>query len=375
MEIKQYVAKTLQGLEGVLASELLALGASDVQPGRRMVEFRADCKTMYKINYCAYTALRILESFHTFTFTDVHDFYDHLRSLPWKNIINADSTIAIDATVFNCNAFNNSHFTEMKTKDAVADYFRDTFGKRPSVSLNNPGLLINVFIQGDLCHVSLDTSGTPLYKRGYRELLHEASLNEVLAAGMIRLSGWKGEGDFYDPMCGGATIPIEAAMFASGMPAGYFREQWGFMNWKSYEPAIWNEVKNENSTQSSGNSFSIYASDISNLSIRVARKNLASARMMKVIQIEQCPFDKLMPKSEKGILIFNPPYNVRLEVNDLISFYQSLGDHLKHNFAGHQAWIISSDANAIKYVGLKPFKKFALMNGPLEAKFHGFSLY
>lgn len=372
---RNFVAKTIQGLEDVLAEELRGYDVENIQPGRRMVEFSADRKTMYEINYRIFTALRVLESFKTFTFNDISEYYDNIRALPWKNILDADKTIAVDASVFKCNAFNNSNFTEMKTKDAVADYFRDEFGQRPSVSLNNPDLLINIYIQGNSCHVSLDTSGIPLYKRGYRQLLHEASINEVLAAGMIRLSGWSGEGDFYDPMCGGATIPIEAAMFASGMPAGYFRENWGFMRWKTFDAELWRQVKDEYSQLRSGKTFSIHASDISAQSLRIAHKNIAAARMMKTIKLEQHSFEKLMPVSDQGMLIFNPPYNVRLEIEDMIVFYQNLGNHLKHNFKGHQAWIISSDINAIKHVGLKPVKKYRLMNGQLEARFHGFELY
>ncbi len=375
MKKRKYVAKTIQGLENVLAEELHRLNAEDIQPGRRMVEFIADRETMYKINYNIFTALRILESFKTFTFTDINEYYDQIRSLPWQQIIDPDQTIAVDASVFKCNAFNNSNFTEMKTKDAVADYFRDETGRRPSVSLNKPDLLINIYIQGNFCHVSLDTSGIPLYKRGYRELLHEASINEVLAAGIIRMSGWRGEGFMYDPMCGGATIPIEAAMYASGLPAGFYRNEWGFMKWKSFDPEVWKQVKEKSDELKTDHVFSVYASDISAQSVRIARKNIAAARMMKTIQLEQKPFDQLMPKSEQGILIFNPPYNVRIEVDDMTAFYQKIGDHLKHHFKGHQAWLISSDLKAIRFVGLKPVKKYHLMNGPLEARFHGFEIY
>jgi putative N6-adenine-specific DNA methylase len=374
-EEKIFVAKTIQGLEQILAEELVQFGAKDIKAGNRMVEFRADTRQMYSMNYGVYTALRILESFHTFHFSDVNDYYDQIRALPWKQLINPTQTIAVDSTVIKCNAFNHSGFTDMKTKDAVVDYFRDEFGIRPSVNLANPDLLINIYIQSDFCHVSLDTSGTPLFKRGYREMLHEASINEVLAAGLIRLSGWNGEGHFYDPMCGGATIPIESAMFAGTMPSGFFREKWGFMNWKTYDPDLWKEVKTEMNAKSNGKIYNIIASDISAQSLRIARKNIASARMMKRIQIRQTPFEKLLPETEKGILIFNPPYNVRMEVQDMVSFYQGMGNHLKHHFKGHHAWIISSDMNAMKHIGLKPAWKYHLMNGPLEARFHGFDLY
>lgn len=374
---KLYVAKTLQGLEEVLAAELKECGAIQVNTGNRMVSFSGDEKIMYTANYKISTAIRILESFSTFTFNDIQEYYDRIRALPWEQIIHPNQTIAVDATVFNSNPFNNSHFAELKAKDAIADYFRDTTGVRPGVNKESPSMLVNIFVHGNQCHVSLDTSGTPLYKRGYRELLHEASLNEVLAAGMIRLSGWTGEGNFYDPMCGAATIPIEAVMFARKMPAGFFRQEWGFMNWKNYKPRLWDDVVKENNTfaEKETRNFSIYASDISPQSIRLARKNMAKARMMKDISIEQCAFEDLKPKSDSGTLIMNPPYNVRLAVEEIIPFYQEIGNHLKHHFKGHDAWIISSDVTAIKHIGLKASKKYILFNGPLEARFHKFAAY
>ncbi len=374
MEKKLYIAKTLMGLEEVLAEELTQYGAVEIKPGRRMVEFIADEKTMYAINYRAFLCLRLLESFHTFRFTGIEKYYDNIISLPWDNVIEPGQTIAIDASVFNSKIFNNSHFAEQKTKDAVVDYFRNKYGKRPSVNIDNPALLINIFIQSDFCHVSLDTSGIPLYKRGYREVLHEASINEVLAAGLIRLSGWSGTGDFYAPMCGGATIAVEASMFASGMPAGFFRQQWGFMNWKSYKPKLWQQVKEEHPPLDRKN-FSVYASDISSQSIHKARKNIARAGMVKIISLHQSAFVNLIPKNESGIMIFNPPYAVRTNVKDIIGFYQDIGNHLKHNFKGHTAWIISSNIEAIKHIGLKPSKKYNLMNGQLEAKYYGFIIH
>jgi putative N6-adenine-specific DNA methylase len=373
--MKKYIAKTIQGLEDVLLNELIDLGAKNPQIGRRMVEFFADTKTMYKMNYHVSTALRILESFHTFKFSDINDYYEAIRSLAWDTIIHENDTIAVDASVFQCNAFNNSHFTEMKTKDAVADFFRDKYGKRPSVDLKNPSLRINIYIQADECHVSLDTSGTPLYKRDYRDVLHEASLNEVLAAGLIRMTGWDRSGVFYDPMCGGATISIEAAMYALQMPAGYYRTHWGFMNWKSYQEAIWKSVLSETNPLDEQKQFEIHASDISMQSIRIARKNIAKAKMMKIIHLQQSSFENLKPLSDNGILVMNPPYNVRMEVEDMIDFYKQIGNHLKHHFNGHQAWIISSDINALKHLGLRPSKKIHTMNGPLEARFHAFNMY
>lgn len=205
-------------------------------------------------------------------------------------------------------------------------------------------------------------------------MLHEASINEVLAAGLIRMSGWNGEGDFYDPMCGAATIAIEAAMYASGIPAGFYRTEWGFMKWKTFDPELWEQVKNENQPMGK-TQFRIFASDISPQAIRLARKNIARARMMRIIDLKQIPFEQLTPDGETGILLFNPPYNVRIEVKDIVEFYKSIGDHLKHNFKNHIAWIISSDETAIKHVGLKSTARFNVMNGPLEAKFRGFSLY
>lgn len=375
MKERQYVAKTLQGLENVLAEEIISLGGTEIEIGNRYVEFTATKRVLYRINYRVYTAIRILESFKKFTFENINEFYDQLRDIKWDIIIQPNQTIAVDASVFNSNPFNNSHFAELKAKDAIVDYFRDNFNTRPGVSKDNPSLLVNLFVHGNFCHVSLDTSGTPLYKRNYRELLHEASINEVLAAGMIRLSGWDGKGYFYDPMCGSGTIAIEAALFAQKIPAGFYRKEWGFMNWKSFEPLLWDEIVAESIEEVDPSDFKIIASDVSAQAIRIARKNLAKSRMMKTIVLKQSSFDSLRPESDNGILIFNPPYNVRLPLEDIIDFYKSIGNHLKHNFKGHDAWIISSDVTAIKNIGLKASKKYQLYNGPLEARFHKFSSY
>lgn len=375
MKTREYVAKTLQGLENVLAEEITSLGGTEIEIGNRYVSFSADKRVLYRINYRVSTAIRILESFKKFTFDDITEFYEQIKNNKWDIIIQPNQTIAVDASVFNSNPFNNSHFAELKAKDAIVDYFRENFGTRPGVDKDNPAMLVNIFIHGNFCHVSLDTSGTPLYKRRYRELLHEASINEVLAAGMIRLSGWDGKGYFYDPMCGSGTIAIEAAMFAQKIPAGFYREDWGFMNWKSFEPLLWDEILAEKTEVVDPNDFKIIASDISAQSQRMARKNIAKARMLRTITLKQCSFDSLKPESEKGILIFNPPYNVRLPLEDIIDFYKSIGNHLKHNFKGHDAWIISSDVTAIKNIGLKASKKYMLFNGPLEARYHKFSSY
>lgn len=375
MKTRQYVAKTLQGLEQVLADEITNLGALEVVVGNRNVEFSADQSTMYRINYRVATAIRILESFKKFSFENINEFYEQIRDTKWDIIIQPNQSIAVDASVFSSDIFNNSHFAELKAKDAIVDYFRDKFGTRPTVNKENPSLLVNIFVNRNFCHVSLDTSGAPLYKRNYKEILHEASLNEVLAAGMIRLSEWNKQGYFYDPMCGSATIAIEAAMYAQNIPSGYFRESWGFMNWKSFDPNLWDEIKKENSKDSIENNFKIFASDISAQALRIARKNIAKARMMKTINLSQNAFENLLPQSENGILVINPPYNVRMPLEDIIEFYKSIGNHLKHNFKGHDAWIISGDFTAIKHIGLKPSKKFTLYNGPLESRFHKFTSY
>jgi putative N6-adenine-specific DNA methylase len=375
VEQKKYIAKTLHGLEQVLSVELEKLGATEIKPGNRAVEFQADTKTMYAINYNIFTAIRILESFSTFTFNTIQEFYEQLRSLRWHEIIDVTQSIAVDASVFSSNPFNNSHFAELKAKDAIVDYFRDTFGIRPSINKVNPDLLVNIFVHGDFCHVSLDTSGTPLYKRGYRVVLHDASINEVLAAGMIRLSGWNKTGYFYDPMCGAGTIPIEAAMYAMNMPSGFFRTHWGFMNWKNYSSDIWKEVTEEYTHEPLSTDTHILASDIASDSIYQARKNIASARMMKTIKLSQSAFSDIKTLSNSGVIIMNPPYNKRLPIEDIISFYQEIGNTLKHSFKGHEAWIISSDVKAIKHVGLKANKKIILYNGPDESRFHQFLCY
>lgn len=371
----KYVAKTLHGLEEVLSIELEEIGANDIKIGNRAVEFQASTQTMYEINYRIYTALRILESLNSFTFNDAQEFYEQIKSLQWDEIIDANQNIAVDANIFNSTTFNNSHFVELKTKDAIVDYFRDKYRDRPSVNKSNPDLLVNIFINKNFCHVSLDTSGEPLYKRGYRIVLHEASINEVLAAGLIRLSNWDKTGYFYDPMCGAGTIPIEAAMYAMNMPAGYYRKHWGFMNWKNYDADKWQNIINKYTYTPLSNDVKIIASDIAVNSISQAKKNFASARMLKTIQLSKTSFAELKPLSDSGILIINPPYNKRLPLETSTLFYEEIGNTLKQSFKGHEAWIISSDLEAIKHVGLKANKKIKLFNGPDESRFHQFICY
>ena len=375
MRENNYIAKTLHGLEDVLAEELKAIKAKNIEKGNRSVFFAGDAKTMYTANYRLRTAIRIIESFYKFTFNNIDDFYKNIYNLPWETIVSENSSIAVDASVFNSKLFNNSHFTELKAKDAIVDYFRKKTGKRPFVDKENPNLLVNIFVQGNFCHVSLDTSGIPLYKRSYRLSLHEASLNEVLASGLILLSEWNKKGCFYDPMCGSGTIPIEAAMIAHNIPAGYFRKSYGFMNWKFFDRNLWEKIVEENQPKDIVNDCHIYASDSAAQSIHFTRKNLAHARLMKKIAIEKISFENLKPKQETGILIFNPPYNKRQPLENAREFYKNIGDILKNNFKNHVAWIISGDKDIIKFIGLKPSKKITLFNGPLESRFCKYECY
>jgi len=277
--------------------------------------------------------------------------------------------------VINQSAFTNTLFVAQKAKDAIADRFRTIYGSRPSVDLDNPDLRINIHLQKELCTVSLDSSGHSLHKRGYRKRTWEAPISEVLAAGLIRLSGWDREAPLYDPMCGSGTIPMEAAMLASSTPAGYFRQEFGFMKWRDFDSTLWDRVKTEANERIRPVTVPIHGSDSARQAIHAAKINIRKTHLGPDIQIQVANFHATKPPFETGLMLMNPPYDERIQLDDGIAFYRSLGDTLKHLYSGWQAWIISSDLKALKFFGLKPARKIPLFNGPLECRFVKFDLY
>lgn len=371
---RAYLAKSPAELENILAGELEKLGATNIEILKRAVSFEGDQKLMYKANYHCRTALRILMPLCQFTFRDENDFYDQIKSINWEQYLEASQTLSIDSTI-GSSIFTHSHYVSQRAKDAIADRFRERYGIRPSVDLENPDLRINIHIYRDTVNVSLDSSGASLHKRGYHTVNAEAPLSEVLAAGMIMLTGWHGECNFIDWMCGSGTLLIEAAMIAMNLPAGQFREEYGFMKWPDFSEKLWSEVKQEALKNQRDLEVEIIGSDISQKNLRAAESNVRNAYLHKDIKLKVSDFRDIRPPQGAGILISNPPYGERIRVDDLHDMYKEMGNALKRNFEGYKAWLISSDFHAIKLVGLKPMAKKILWNGQLECRFVGFDLY
>ena len=368
------IAKTISGLEDVLAHELETLGATGIMKLNRAVSFTGDMEMMYKVNYACRTALRILKPLFHFEILEQKDLYEQIHDFPWEDYLDADQSLAIDA-VISYTVFTNSQFVAQKSKDAIVDRLREKLGKRPSVDLENPDLKINVHLFKDSCTVALDSSGQSLHRRGYRKSTGPAPINEVLAAGLVKLSEWDGATPLYDPMCGSGTLLIEAAMLAKNMPAGYFREQWGFMKWKDFDAALWEQVKSGCNAPISVMKLKMHGSDRAERAIESARENLRFTDLYEEITLETKSFEDSQPPFEKGFIISNPPYDERLQIEDSLVFYKMIGDTLKRKYAGYTAWLISSDLESIKFIGLRPSRRIPVFNGPLECRFIKFDLF
>ena len=369
------LAKTFKGLEEVLAQELIELGANDVQLERRAVSFRGDKALLYRANFCLRTAIRILVPIVSFKAKDTDELYQQLRRLDWSQYMKVDSTFAIDATVYS-DAFRNSRFVTYRAKDAIADYWVENAHKRPNVSTQTPDLLFNIHIAKEQVTLSLDSSGESLHKRGYRVATTEAPINEVLAAGMLLLAGWKGQSDFYDPMCGSGTLLIEAALIARNIAPGVFRQSFAFEQWPDFDSDLWSDIYNDDS-QEREFEHTIYGSDASFYAIQQAAKNIKSAGVQKDIELKQIRIEELKPIADTNALVMlNPPYGERLKSNkEMEDLYSSIGTTLKHQFAGATAWIISSNETAMKCIGLKPTAKLRLLNGELDCQFNKYELF
>lgn len=367
------IAKTLCGLEDVLADELSAIGAEAIKTGRRMVSFTGDKAMLYKANFCCRTALRILKPIIHFKANDADAVYREVKNIDWDKYLSLDTTFAVDTVVYSEN-FNHSKFVAYRTKDAIADYFSDKYEKRPSVRVNNPDIYINVHISHDDCTVSLDSSGESLHKRGYRVSQVDAPLNEALAAGMILKTGWRGESNFVDPMCGSGTLLIEAAMIALNMPPGVCRKEYAFEQWPDFDPDLLDEIYNDDSAERAFK-FKCYGSDISPAAIEKAMKNVRSAGLLKYIELKTIPFQQFSDAPEQGILVTNPPYGERIAANDIFELYSMIGERLKHVFTGYNAWILSYKEECFEKIGLRPRHKIKLMNGDLECEYRCYELF
>lgn len=371
MTNQQYTATTMAGLEEVLAQELIEIGADEVQIGRRSVYFSGDLKMLYKANYCLRTALRILVPIDAYKIHSADDLYQRGKNFKWEELFGVEQTFAIQSIVFS-DLFNNSMFASLKLKDAIVDRFRYKFGDRPSVNSKNPDILINLHISNEYCTISLDSSGESLHKRGYRLDQNEAPMSEVLAAGLIRLSGWDRQSELIDPMCGSGTIAIEAAMLANGIYPGNVRKNFAFKNWRTYNPGIFKRMEEE-VQPASKQPVKILASDILRRNIDIASKNAEEAGVGSLIDFKVSDFKLLDTALEKPFLLFNPPYGERLSSDDT-NFYSMIGERLKHHYTNATVWIIST-AQCLKSIGLRPSKKITILNGSLECSFRKYELY
>ena len=368
-------ATTLKGLEGVLAEELKKLGAQDIKEGIRSVTFRGDQGFLYKANIALRTAIRILKPIRTCKVYDEEDLYEAIQKIKWEKYLDVEGTFAIGAVVNSKNFTSNSHYIALKSKDAVADYYRHKYSKRPNVDLDYPDVKIHVHIQKDWCTISLDSSGDSLHKRGYRSATNIAPINEVLAAGLVLLSGYSGEENFIDPMCGSGTILIEACMIACQIPANINRKQFAFERWKNYDEDLYFTIQDALLKKITNSHFKIMGFDKAPSAVSKAQQNIINANLDEFIGVHHVNFfNSTKEVFGNTTILFNPPYGERLNI-DVNEFYKKVGDTLKHNYPNSTAWMITSDMQALKHVGLRTSKRIELKNADLDCKFVKYELY
>jgi len=370
----QLIAKTLYGLENLLAKELSDLGAEEITIANRAALFSGDISLMYKANYMLRTAMSVLLQISEFRIRSADDLYNQGLKIEWDRYMKVDDTFSV-APVVQSPYFNHTGFAGLRLKDAIADYFKKKTGRRPSVNTTEPSVLVNLHISNQMVTVSLDSTVVPLFRRGYRQEQAAAPLNEVLAAGMLLLSGWNAESDLTDPMCGSGTIPVEAGMIACKIPPAKARSFFGFQKWLNYDSKLFKRVKKDCDSLIIKSPVKISGSDISEEAVKQAISNVKKAGLDDLISIEVKDMKDLKPAGNEGIVFINPPYGERLLPDETDSLYNLIGSTLKHNFTGHTAWIISSNKESLKHIGLKPKEKHILYNGALECLFLKYELY
>ncbi len=368
------VAKTQFGLEQILAEELRLLGAEEVEAHNRAVSFKGDLAVMYRANLCLRTALKVLVPINKFRASNETQLYDGIKKINWGQYLEKDGRLVIH-TSLRSDIFTHSQYVSLKCKDAIVDQFREKYGERPSVDLTHPDLSIDIHINKDEVTVSLDSSSESLHRRGYRTDSTLAPINEVTAAGMIMLTGWNGEGNYYDPMCGSGTLLIEAGMIARNMPPNLNRAQFGFERWKDFDPMIFSQVREEAIAQIRESKANIIGSDKTYKAIDISRENITRAGLDEDIKVSNKRFEEAKGPEGGGLMIINPPYGERLPIDEIGAFYKMMGDQMKKEFDGYDVWVISSNIAALKMTGLAPSKKIQLFNGALECRYHKFEIY
>lgn len=369
----ELIAKTFMGLEPVLAQELTEIGANNVQTGRRMVSFTGNKEMMYRANLQLHTAIRVLKPIKHFKAKSADDVYEEVKKIDWSQYLDLKKTFAVDSVVFS-EEFTHSKFVSYKVKDAIVDQFREKTGQRPNISVSNPDIRLNMHIADDQCTLSLDSSGESLHRRGYRQESVEAPLNEVLAAGLILMTGWRGETDFVDPMCGSGTIVIEAALIARNMAPGLFRKEFAFEKWPDFDRDLFDSIYNDDS-QEREFEHHIYGYDIDMAAVNTASLNVRAAGLTKDITIAQQDFKDFKQPAEKTLMVTNPPYGERISTPDLLGTYKMIGEVLKHQFMGNEAWVLSYRQECFDQIGLKPSIKIPVYNGSLECEFRKYQMF
>ena len=373
--IYKFVVKTLAGLEQVLAGELHDLKIGEIEVLRRGVSFSGTLEDMYKVNMHCRTAISVLKQIGAFAFHTREEFYEQMKSIAWEQYFQVSKSLVITSVATRSELFSHTLYLAQLTKDAIADHFREVCGERPTVSKDEADIRISVYVNGDNCIVSLDSSGEPLFKRGYRRQGGEAPLNEVLAAGLILLSGWDKAGAFIDPMCGSGTFSIEAALMARNIAPGSLGRSFSFEHWTDFNAELWSSVVQEARRQIVNNNLNIWASDINPKAVELTRKNIMEAGLLGQIKLQRTDFFRFSPPNAPGWIILNPPYGQRLKYDDLAQYYKRIGDTLKTLYPGYKAGIISSDISSIKSIGLKSLSRTTVFNGALECKFMVFDLF
>jgi len=368
------LAKTHYGLEQVLAEELKGLGASGIAVLNRAVAFEGSKLLLYTVNYCSRLALSVLMPVSSFGISGQKDLYNGAVAIEWDRYLDPGKTFAVTAVV-NSPHFSHSGYAALLVKDAIADFFRRLTLRRPSVDAKDPDLLVNVHISNNRVTISIDSTVVPLYRRGYRRRMSEAPLSEVLAAGLIALSGWKPGTPLTDGMCGSGTIVTEAGLISCNIAPGRMRKNFGFMRWKDYDAALFRSVRFDAEKRERKSPAAIFGSDISAEACAIARANVRAAGLEDTVEISGRDFFESPPPAENGMLIINPPYGRRLGTPDMDEFYGRIGSVLKHRYEGYTAWILSGDMDSLRKVALKPFRKFDLLNGDIECRFQGYELY
>jgi len=370
---QEFIAKTFMGLEPVLAKELTQLGANNVQIGRRMVSFTGDKELMYRANFSLHTAIKILKPIARFKAECADDVYEEIKKIDWSQYLDNDHTFAVDSVVFS-EEFRHSKFVSYKVKDAIVDQFREKTGSRPNISVANPDLRLHIHIAEADCTLCLDSSGESLHRRGYRQESVEAPLNEVLAAGMILMTGWKGDTDFIDPMCGSGTLLVEAALIARNMAPGLFRKEYAFEKWPDFDAELFDRIYNDDSQEREFHHH-IYGYDVDMKAVNTARLNVKAAGLTADITVEQQDFKDFTQPREKSIMVTNPPYGERISTPNLLETYRMIGERLKHQFMGSDAWILSYREECFDQIGLKPSIKIPVYNGSLECEFRKYQMF